>query len=106
MAQSEVLTRFYREWLSWAEAGGKGGEFYDDMGLCSNLRKFCAARELPISDTVQELRGQFKSHGVDDAYPFGEAAYDHQLEFGGMHADPKRLMWVRNRLEEAEAACG
>lgn len=103
--QSAELTRFYQDWLAWAEA--PRGEhqpivFNRSAGLCGSLSLWCYYTREDTYSIRGEMIRQFLDAGLNVLYPFGNNdTYNFQSNMGTMHECPIRLEWVRTHLEES-----
>lgn len=85
---------FLKEWLAWAEAGGPEHEaFKRDFGLCVNADEWGGVE---LGDYFEDV-----IFDVSD-YPFGLQEYEDRAVSQTQHECPKRLAWVRNKIEELE----
>jgi len=87
---SRELYDFYVDWLAWAEGNSSKKKYGKYCGLCHNT----------TADNEYEMSHQFKSAGLDVAYPFGEIEYDERCEYRTQHLDTNRLAWVRARIAD------
>lgn len=87
----KAVLAFLKEWLAWAEAGGHGHAVFDNgMGLCGNAFNY------------GELQPKyFREEFGFGMTPFGKDYADRACE-GTQHECPKRLTWVRAKIEELE----
>lgn len=85
---------FLKEWLAWAEAGGPEHETFKRWnGLCANADRYSS----------DELGNYFEGVIFADAlHPFGPLEYRDRAISQTQHECPKRLAWVRNKIEELE----
>lgn len=85
---------FLKEWLAWAEAGGlKKSSFTRGDGLCVNAHNWGSG---DLGDYFEYVIF------ADESYPFGFDDYRDREESHTQHECPKRLAWVRNKIEELE----
>lgn len=105
---SPALLAFYIDWLAWAEAGAPDDSacFTPGIGLCNNAWYHAQlhGREKP-HEVEEELHKQFRAagrYGERMYYPFGQADYLKRSDNDSLHLCPKRLAWVRARIEEAQ----
>lgn len=96
MKISKELYTFFKEWLEWAENGGKGHDtFVNSVGLCSNIDWY-SNKELEF--LPHELKRLLAYLDLDVSYPFGEEDYTHRQRNGTQHLCPKRLAFVREQI--------
>lgn len=99
MKISKELYTFFKEWLEWAENGGKEHDvFGNHAGLCSNIDWWCDHKELEL--VPDELTGLLVYSGLDVNYPFGEYDYHHRLLNDTQHECPMRLAFVREQIKK------
>lgn len=88
--QSDNLTKFYRAYLAWVDAGAITPQFSTHWGLCSAASFFCA------DDIRGELKRQFVLAFGDSEYPFGgRESYRRDSDHDEIHLNPARMAWVR-----------
>lgn len=101
MKISKELYTFFKEWLEWAEDGGKeGGVFYNHAGLCSNLVSWCDSKESELAQ--DELTWLLMHSGLDVNYPFSQEDYLRRLFNDTQHECPMRLAFVREQIKKYE----
>lgn len=88
------LQKFYNDYAAWLDKGAPEGQpFSRRMGLCSQAMK--PQYDVPIN----ELKKQFLQAGLDPKFPFGGThRFDMDLENATMHLNPKRIKWVKDRV--------
>lgn len=101
--QSDLLTAFYRAYLTFAE-GGDPGNFTTKCGLCHNLGKFLSSTDQGhlFYDVLSEMVEQFTTAHLDETYPFNNGSgsgYDAEGKSGNMANNQSRLNWVRYRAQ-------
>jgi hypothetical protein len=104
---SELLTRFLREWLEWAEGGAPENEIFTRrVGLCSSFSSWMRSKLVPYRDGEKQyiaLCGLFIADGLDDSYPFNSPeSYEVERNESATHLNPKRLAWVRSKVAQKE----
>lgn len=112
------FTHFLIEWLYWAGTNPERIDYPDNKnkpyptfnaysGLCDNFRHWLRRNCLLSESTqvfywhntiVQEVEAIFENDGLNDLFPFGEAAYDKHDETGAHHTHQPRLDWVRSYI--------
>lgn len=97
MKISKELYTFFKEWLEWAENGGKDHDvFVNHVGLCFNSDWWSSHRKLEF--LLPELKRLLVHLGLDTSYPFGEEDYRHRRLNGTQHLCPKRLAFLREQI--------
>lgn len=98
--QSEALTKFYRLYLEWTEAGAPAENEYGferQYALCANS---CCTRLPDDPDTNQELTEQFVAAGLDKNFPFGGLSkYFGERNREDFHLNAERMQWVRTHAK-------
>lgn len=101
MKISKELYTFFKEWLEWAESGGKEHDvFRNHSGLCSNIDWWCSNEELEF--VPDEFTRLLMHSGLDINYPFGEEDYQYRLRNDTQHKCPERLAFVREQIKKYE----
>lgn len=98
MKTSKELYTFFKEWLEWAEDGGKEhGVFSAYAGLCSNLDWWSGDRSMgsELYEVLDFVCG-------DGFYPFGEDDYSERANDATQHECPRRLAFVREQIKKYE----
>lgn len=94
--ESKMLLEFLTDWLAWAESEEPDGRYSRSAGLCTNSGKWAAANGHDVDSFIYDVVREFPSQ-----YFFGCA--DEYLERSidrTQHKCPKRLKWVRAKIEE------
>lgn len=104
MTQSFELTKFYRAYVAWLNAGSyENSIFSKDTGLCDCLQKYFRSKNWRPSDImgiVVEMEDQFSDAGLDFLYPFNKGYYRlYKAEDNTKHLNPLRIKWVREHAE-------
>lgn len=101
MKISKELYTFFKEWLEWADAGGKEHNvFVTACGLCSNFNEWMLLRGR--DGCGEELEILLDYTFFDTIYPFGKAEYRITALNGTQHKCPKRLAFVREQIKKYE----
>lgn len=103
MIKHELLVeQFLHEWLTWAMEGASDSRFSRGMGLCNNLCLWLVDNhgiEQPgYSKAYAHLKQMFDHDGLHMEYPFGEESFNLASRSETMHLDPRRLAWVRSKV--------
>lgn len=100
MKISKELYTFFKEWLEWAEGGGKEhGVFRTHAGLCYNLWWWSCTLDV---DCEKELCDILKEQLGNKHYPFGRKEYDYRSCNDTQHKCPMRLAFVREQIKKYE----
>ena len=84
---------FLKEWLAWAEDGGPDHEAFKRWnGLCCASNEWGGSREFGNHFREKVLKGNGR--------PFGRDDYEDRFIRETQHECPKRLAWVRAKIEE------
>lgn len=98
---SKELRAYLTAWYRWATSGGHmESGFHTNYGF-SKRYGLCASCP---SDCDVELEEMFVADGLDRFYPFnnGDATeYRRDSRMYAMHLNPKRLEWVRSKINAA-----
>lgn len=99
MAQSEALTKFYKEIQQWIDGGCKAHKaFYACGGLCLNLRQWWLCQQngsfKHFARLRNELSQQFLESGLDTYSPFDKD--DFYCFEENKYTNPARLQWIRD----------
>lgn len=112
---SATLIRFYKAWIANHPAMDR-----TTNGLCGCLVDYVGTIVGDItteegkrwhdrlSDSLKyEMRRQFEHAGLDFNLPFNCGYGDYALECDAAmsHQNPRRIQWVRDRIEDANNAC-
>ena len=98
MKISKELYTFFKEWLEWAEGGGKDHEVFQTyLGLCSNLDLWHGdnSMEGELCELLDATFGEY-------AYPFGYDEYVDMSCSETQYLCPKRLAFVREQISKYE----
>jgi hypothetical protein len=110
MAQSEVLSSFYREYLNWVETGGEDTRIFGGRdGLCICFENYLLSKGYNRKSILMhslELTQQFRDANLDIHYPFnsgdgdgdGVSDSDHYANEKYKHKNPLRIKWVRDHV--------
>ncbi|QOI66481.1 hypothetical protein [Erwinia phage FBB1] len=103
---SELLTKFFKEWLEWAESENadldEHEHFSPYIGLCNSLHSYAGTNYEANKELSKELKVLFRNSGLCELYPWGENNYDDDRANLSMHKNPKRLEFVRSQLKDTE----
>lgn len=103
---SELLTKFFKEWLEWAEsedaALNNHHSFSIHYGLCAAWHNYVASipgrKYGEFRDLIESFYGKENS-----IYPFGgKTKYDQDNYYGMMHVNQERLKFVRFQLKDTK----
>ena len=100
---SEKLYKFLKEWYSWATAAKVEDtfQFKKDTGLCSSLVAYsCHSVEMQL-ELISELENDFKGNYQ---FPFDKnfANYWQVKKSSSHYKNPKRVAWVKSKIEDYE----
>jgi hypothetical protein len=96
---SEELKQFLSDYLAWVEAGAPPSKpFERGYGLCSNTYHW----DGDWTHLGGELDTLFAEDGLDEDYPFGEAAYAAAIEADTQHLHQPRIDWIVRKLAAAQ----
>lgn len=98
MKISKELYTFFKEWLEWAENGGKEHDVFSaGAGLCSNLYWWSGddSMESELYEVLDFVCGDF-------LYPFGHDDYSWRAVYDTQHECPERLAFVREQIKKYE----
>ncbi len=100
MNQSIYLAEFYKAYAEWLDNGAYNysrnpHHFRRYWGLCSNLSKFLGDRRIAGQTTIDEMKDQFNSSGLDPTYPFDDS-YEDYHDNRDMPLNGRRVQWVRD----------
>lgn len=100
--QSELLTKFYRNYHVWLEAGAPDGQpFRRNQGLCSNLVYTNGEADFNLyKELKKEIRNQFLVAGLDTTTPFNDFDEPYHMENrnNSCHKNSRRIQWVKGHL--------
>lgn len=100
--QSPLLTRFYKDYLEWAQSGKSGVHlgFNGAFGLCASLDCWAYRQneKAGVEAALWEMREQFTQAGLDRDYPFGMQDFDIRRVRVALHECPARLAWVSQHI--------
>lgn len=89
-----TLQQFYNDYAAWLDAGApEDRRFYRGYGLCDNLysQPYCNIY------LMNEMKGQFKTAGLDIHYPFGGSeVFEYETDNLTFHLNPSRIQWVKD----------
>lgn len=115
--QSEVLSNFYKAYLSWVVAGANEQNewrFDPHCGLCSNLGNFCYSKGQSITPNEEvaaqyEMSQQFRDAEMDSLYPFhrkkggnlfrASEQFRQDCDAAIHHRKETRMQWVRDHAK-------
>lgn len=89
---SEKLKQFYQELQEWIDNGCKD----NDVFRC--YRGICHCLDLWGGDGL-ELRLQFRSASLCDAYPWGEDDFNERVDNDTIYECPRRLAWIKEHAQ-------
>lgn len=115
MQQSEALTKFYKAYLSWVQAGAPEANehgFRRNYGLCANLSAFDSLTSDQWNEADDQMTEQFKAAHLCNFYPFNpppvrgdfeasEKLFCDEATAETMHENPRRLAWVLERTAQS-----
>ena len=107
---SAALLRFYKAWLADQPEMDRAVS-----GLCICLEVYVGSHSgsterwrVNMFDSLKyEMRKQFECAGLDYNFPFNCGYGDYALECDAnkTHENPRRIQWVKDRIEDANNAC-
>lgn len=99
--QSELLTAFYRAYLSWAEGEPSKYGFRNLTGMCANVNRFLSVED-PTAEILEEMEDQFVDAGLDVSYPFNNGNtrdYKDEMRNSKATSNIQRMKWVRDHAQ-------
>lgn len=96
---SPELLQFYKDWYRWATKWWVVSfNFTRTSGLCGNLQEW-GHKDFTLRT---QMLNQFRKANLNPAYPFGQTEHIKRRHSFSQHKDPKRLAWVKQRIEDME----
>ena len=103
--QSDLMTKFYTEYLIWVNAGAPRSPIFNrGAGLCYNMQSYVRATTKDKANTYnirlsmeREMEDQFLDAGLSGIYPFGgHDQYYRELRSSQLHLNLQRIQWVKD----------
>lgn len=104
IAQSDVLTDFYRAYVVWLDTGTFNTSLFREKdGLCTclvNYLKYKGYSKSTIDRHTDELNDQFRKAGLDRFYPFNYGDGNYFANEHKKNMNRQRVTWAREHAKK------